>query len=234
MRRLLAAMKLDLIYQFRSGFHAVYVFLSLVYIVVVNQLPYEWGNVIIPFVILSDPAVLGFFFVGGLMMLEKVQGIVDFVHITPLRKGEFLLSKVLTLNILALVASFAISIFTGRQFNPLVLIIAVLATASFFTMMGFLIALTSRSMNHYFGRVIPAMILIILPCFSLIGFPYSELFYIVPSVASAKLIILAFSQVKVLDALICGVVMLIWNYLMYRVVTNRFDAYTLIGGGVND
>lgn len=234
MRRLFGAIKLDLLFQFRSGFHGIYLFLSGVYILIIQQLPKEWLSVVVPLVIFSDPAVLGFFFIGGLLMLEKVQGIVDFVHITPLKKGEFLMSKVISLTLLALIASVSIALLSGSAFNVLLLIISVVLIASFFTMFGFLVALTSRSMNHYFGRVIPAMLLIIIPCFSLIGIPYGQFFYLFPSVSAAKLLMLTFGGGTFLDMVLCTMSMLVWNGLLFLYVTGRFDRYTLVGGGLND
>lgn len=222
-RRIWAAIRLDTLFQFRSGLHAIYVVLSFIYIVAINVMPKSWGDVAVPFMIFSDPAVLGFFFIGGLVMLEKGQGIIDLIEVTPASVGEYLLGKVIALNVISLLASLAIAVFTDRDFNLLVLLVAVMLTASFFTMFGFYIALGSRSMNHYFGRVIPMMVLIIVPCFSLIGFPYSELFYVVPSVAAAKLIFGAFWQVSLLEMIVCTVSLLIWNYGVYRAVIAFFD-----------
>lgn len=233
-RRLWTAFKLDSLFQFRSGLHLIYVVLSLIYVVVINQIPLVYGDIVVPFMIFSDPAVLGFFFIGGLVMLEKNQGVIDLIVVTPVRSYEYLLGKVIALNAISVLASFAIALFTQRSFNGVYLFLSVLLTGSFFTMCGFLLALTSKSMNHYFGRVIPAMLLIIAPCFTLIGFPYSEVFYIVPGVASAKLIFGAFHQTPLLSMGICLMIMCLWNVIIFKHIMKRFASYSVSGGGNSD
>ncbi len=106
--------------------------LSIIYIIAIRALPKAWGDIAVSFMIFSDPAVLGFFFIGGLVMLEKGQGIVDLVIVTPLRIREYVLSKVLSLAIIAIIVSLAIAIFAQRVFNPVILIVSVLLVASFF------------------------------------------------------------------------------------------------------
>ena len=229
-RRLLNAIKSDLLFQFRSGFHWIYVVISIFYIMIINLLPDQWGNVLVPFVIFSDPSVLGFFFIGGLIMLEKGQGILALVTITPLRTYEYLLSKIISLNLISLLASLAIALFTGHSFAWLTLILAVILTASVFTLIGIMVAIQCQTVNQYFGRVILWMLLIILPCFSLIGFPLSWLFYSVPSVASAKLFIIAFSGGAVVEIMACSLSMGIWFYVLMRRVARNFDVYSIKEG----
>lgn len=229
---ILAALKLDILFQFRSGFHAIYIGLCILYIGIINNIPKAWEMIVVPLMIFSDPAVLGFFFIGGLVMLEKSQGIMDLIVVTPIKARDYLLSKVISLNLIALLASLAIVIFTKQSYNMVLLVLAILMTSSFFTTFGFYIALTSRSMNHYFGRVIPGMMLIIIPVFSLVGFPYSKLFYICPSVAATKLIIDAFFGTNIMDTSICLVIMLMWNVIIHRMVVKSIKRHS-VKAGVN-
>lgn len=231
--RIWAAFQLDALFQFRSGFYAIYLILSLIYIIIVNTLPTKWGAIAVPFMIFSDPSVLGFFFIGGLVMLEKGQGILDLVSVTPLSEVEYLLSKIISLNVIALLASLAIVTFTHQSFNLILLILSVLLSSSFFTMFGFLVALSSHSINQYFGKVIPLMLLIIIPVFSLIGFPFSKLFYVFPSTASAKLMIDTFFGCHLLDTVMCLLILMAWNCLIFIHVIKKFKAYVITGGADN-
>ena len=226
-RRLVGAIKSDLLFQFRSGFHGIYAVLSVFYIIIINLLPTSWGSIVAPFMIFSDPSVLGFFFIGGLVMLEKGQGTLDLVTVTPLRTKEYLLSKVISLNLISLVAGIAIAVFTHQTVNWLVLIMSILLAASVFTLFGFMVAIKCHTINQYFGRVIPWMFLIIVPCFSLIGFPMSGLFYVLPSVAAAKLFIIAFNGGASIDLILCCISMATWLYVLMKRATLDFEAYSI-------
>ncbi|MGM0652168.1 MAG: ABC transporter permease, partial [Bacillota bacterium] len=83
--RIVNALKADVSFQFKQGFYLVYILLTLIYMVILGVLPVEWKSTIIPLVLFSDPSMVGFFFIGALVMLEKVQGVLQYVVVTPLR-----------------------------------------------------------------------------------------------------------------------------------------------------
>lgn len=59
----------------------------------------DWA---IGLLIYSDPAVLGFFFLGAMMMLERAEGPRQALAITPISGRDYVLAKVLALSALAL------------------------------------------------------------------------------------------------------------------------------------
>lgn len=195
--RLLNALKADVIFQFKQGFYLVYIFLTIIYVVMLSKIPGEWKSTVLPLVLFSDPSMVGFFFIGALVMLEKVQGVLQYVVVTPLRSLEYLVAKALSLTILALAATILITISTYDQpLDWLLLITGVTLSSFFFVIYGFLVAVRCTTLNEYFIRMIPYMLLIVLPCFSLIEFPYHQLFYIFPSVAGIRLVYGAFNGLE--------------------------------------
>jgi fluoroquinolone transport system permease protein len=190
------ALKADVRFQFKQGFYLVYIILTLFYMILLDKLPTEWKSAVVPLVIFSDPAMVGFFFIGALVMLEKVQGVTQYVVVTPLRSVEYLLAKALSLTVLALAATFLITLTVYDQpLNWFLLILGVILTSFFFVLYGFVVAAPCITMNQFFIRMIPFLLLIILPCFSMIGFPYSWVFNIFPSVAGLKLVYGAFNGI---------------------------------------
>ncbi len=101
-------------------------------------------------------------------------------------------------------------------------------------MFGCYIAMGSKTINQYFGKVVPMMLVIILPVFSLIEFPYNQLFGIFPSVSSARMIMEAFFGGSGYLFYVWILIMALWNYLMFKVVVNKFESYAITGGGSND
>src|SRR5690554_5975368 len=95
--RLLHAVWADIRFQFKQGFYLVYVLITITYLIILSFLPEEILSVGLPLVIFSDPSVLGLFFIGGIIMLEKMQGILSVLVVSPLRTTEYILSKVISL-----------------------------------------------------------------------------------------------------------------------------------------
>jgi fluoroquinolone transport system permease protein len=222
--RVVNALKADVRFQFKQGFYLVYILLTLIYMVILGKLPQEWKSTVIPLVLFSDPSMVGFFFIGALVMLEKVQGVIQYVVVTPLRSMEYLLAKVVSLTILAIAATIMITLATyGYQLNWFLLILAVILTSSFFVLYGFIVAVRCTTLNQYFIRMIPYLLLIVLPCFSLIGFPYAWLFNIFPSVAGLKLVYGAFNGIDFLSAAAYAAYLLAANLAIARYVEKIFD-----------
>ena len=222
--RIVNALKADVRFQIKQGFYLVYVLLTFIYMVILGKLPQEWKSTVIPLVLFSDPSMVGFFFIGALVMLEKVQGVIQYVVVTPLRSMEYLLAKVVSLTILAIAATVMITLATyGYDLNWFLLILAVTLISSFFVFYGFIVAVRCTTLNQYFIRMIPYLMLIILPCFSLIGFPYSWMFNIFPSVAGLKLVFGAFNGIDSLSASAYTVYLLAANLAIARYVEQVFD-----------
>jgi len=228
--RITNAIKADIRFQFKQGFYLVYILLTLMYMVILGKLPEEWKSTIVPLVLFSDPSMVGFFFIGALVMLEKVQGVIQYVVITPLRSLEYLLAKVISLTILALAATIIITLTTyGYYLNWFLLILGVILTSSFFVLYGFVVAVRCNTLNQYFVRMIPYLLLIVLPCFSLIGFPYDWVFNFFPSVAGLKLVFGAFNGIDPVSTVGFLVYLIAANLAMIHYVEKLFDQMVMEG-----
>lgn len=229
--RIINALKADMMFQVKQGFYAVYLLLTIMYTVVLSQIPAKYLTVAVPFVVFSDPTIVGFFFIGGIVMLEKSQGVLDYLIVTPLRSMEYLISKVISLSILAVVAGVGITAVTyGGNVNWLYLVLGILLSSIFFTLYGFIPAAGCRTVNQYFLRAVPYMLFIILPCFSLLGFKLSWLFNIFPSVAGLKIVLGAFNGIGIIELLIFMVYIAAFDVFMFYQVKNIFDSKIAYGG----
>ncbi len=222
--RLLHAIRADIRFQIKQGFYLVYVIITLMYLVILSFLPHDLLPVVLPLVVFSDPSVLGLFFIGGIILLEKVQGILTVVVVSPLRTSEYILSKVISLAILAVLAAFVISFFSSyKEINWLLLFLATILTSGIFTMSGIMINAGCETVNQYMLKTIPYMLLFVLPCFSLIGFPYSWLFTVVPSVAALRLMMGAYIEMSWYEATALVVYLAGTNYLFLRLTMRVFE-----------
>ena len=158
-------------------------------------------SVALPLVVFSDPSVLGLFFIGGIILLEKTQGVLIVLVVSPLRTREYIMSKVFSLAIISVLAAFAITIFSHYQsVNWLLLLLATILTSGLFTLTGIMINAGCNTVNQYILKTIPYMLLFVLPCFSLIEFPFSYIFTIIPSVAALRLMLGAYMGIEWYEA----------------------------------
>jgi fluoroquinolone transport system permease protein len=95
--RLLHALQADVRFQWKQGFYLVYILITIIYLIILSFLPENVLSIALPLVVFSDPSVLGLFFIGGIIMLEKAQGFCLFWWFHTLRTTEYVLSKVISL-----------------------------------------------------------------------------------------------------------------------------------------
>ena len=185
MKRLLNAFLSDVRYQWRYGFYLVYLFVIAFFIALIRVLPADWRQTALVAVLLSDPALLGFFFIGGILQLERGEGLLDALFLSPLRPWEYIVSKGASLGILATLAGCLMALGSGVHGIRYVFLVPVLFLGSIcFTWIGIATAINLKSMNAYFGidglwelaLTVPPMLLLFGVNFSLLeAFPGSNM-----------------------------------------------------------
>jgi fluoroquinolone transport system permease protein len=208
----------------KQGFYLVYVLITIMYLIILSFLPDNVLSIALPLVVFSDPSVLGLFFIGGIIMLEKVQGVLSVLVVSPLRTIEYLLSKVVSLALVSVLAAFAITGFSNyNNVNWLLLFLSTILTSGIFTLSGIMINAGCQTVNQYMIKTIPYMLLFVLPCVSLIGFPYSWLFTIVPSVAALRLMLGAYTGIHFYEAIALILYLTGMNYFFLRWTIRVFE-----------
>ncbi len=150
MKRLTHAFLSDVRYQWRYGFYFIYGFLTVCFIIVLRLLPDDWRQTALVVTLLADPALLGLFFIGGLMQLERGEGILDALFSSPLRPAEYILSKALSLGLISTAVSVIVALGSGAEgVSYAVLVPAVLMASTCFTMIGLAVSVNLKSMNAF-------------------------------------------------------------------------------------
>ena len=230
-QRILNSIKADIKFQLKHGFYAVYTVLSIIYIIVLSFIPPPAKRYVLPILIYTDPAGLGLFFIGGMVLLEKEQGILALLYITPLKVYEYTISKILTLGVISTLAGTAISLASPDVMcNYFLLLSGTFLSSVFYTLIGFLVASQSKSVNAYLVKMIPAMLGVVLPCLTLIGNDIipgfiNLIMLLVPSAGGMKLILGAYNDITTLEIIISLAGLIIINLLLAKkvasVLTNK-------------
>ena len=150
MKRLWSTLRADLRLQWRHGFYYAVLVVTIISVLLGRQLPESSLTSLLPLVIVNNLIVNSFYFVAGLVLLEKGEGTLEAQVVTPLRPGEYLASKVLTLGLLSLLETLVVVLLTyGRPPQPLALLAGVLLGAAFYTLAGFAAVARYDSINEY-------------------------------------------------------------------------------------
>lgn len=162
--RLLLVIKNDIRYQVRYGFYFIYFLLTVVYILILHQINDPVIKSLVgTLIILSDPAVLGYFFIGGIWLLEKEEGLHSYTAIAPLKNSEYVLSKIISLGFVSTFSAIIITGITMSWVNLLVLTGTVFLSSCFFTLIGLLLATLAKTVNSYLMISVPPALLLLSP-----------------------------------------------------------------------
>ncbi|MCE3200907.1 fluoroquinolone export ABC transporter permease subunit [Paenibacillus sonchi] len=187
--RFASALGYDIRLQFRHGFYYVYLVICLIYTVLLSLLPVSYRETADILLTFSDPGMLGFFFIGGLVLLEKGQGIHDNLFVTPYTIAEYICSKTLSLTLLSLAASYSVHAGTfGFRHNPVFFLAGVGLTSVFFTLAGLGVAVRCKTLNGFFLYASAVTAIFLLPFVDTVGLWTSPLLMILPAAAALALI----------------------------------------------
>lgn len=229
--RLVNGTRNDMRFQFAQGFYYIYMFITFVYMLIIGVFPREYANYVIPILIFLDPSVIGLFFIGGIIMLEREQGVSTFLQTTPLRVSEYIGAKVISLTILANMAGLAIAITAKGELsiNYPILILGISLSSVCCILVGVIASIGCKGINNYIVRMIPISIIMIIPCLSL-GFEggfwkYVGLF---PSVLGLNIILKSFYNNEV-ALYMCILILVIFDLLLFLLVTQLYKVKSLGG-----
>ena len=164
MSRLLSTAATDIRLQRRNGFYYAVAFVVAVWAVVVWQLPdLDWGPWLAPLVF-GNLVVATFYFMGGLVLLEKAEGTLEALVVTPLRVREYLGAKLLTLCVLSLAESVVlVTLAQGFDYSLSLLALGVLVTSVLYVLSGFLVVARYDSISEYLMPSVMWVTLLSLP-----------------------------------------------------------------------
>jgi fluoroquinolone transport system permease protein len=150
MTRLAATLTTDVRVQLRNGFYLATAFVVACSVVLLRWLPADVAAVLLPVVLLENILINSFYFVSGLLLLERGEGTFAAQSVTPLRTGEYLASKLLTLTALSLVESLLIATaVAGLDGRLVVMSLGIALAATLFCLSGVALVVHYESINEF-------------------------------------------------------------------------------------
>lgn len=170
MRRLAATLATDLRVQLRNGFYFATALVVVCSILLLRWLPADTAALLLPVVLLENVLVNTFYFASALLLLERGEGTFTAQSVTPLRTGEYLASKVVTLTSLSLVESLLIAVAVGGFDAGLVpMAVGIALAATVFCLVGVALVVRYEAINEFLMPSVLYATLLTLPVLGAFG-----------------------------------------------------------------
>lgn len=228
MSRLPSLLRWDVTVQWRQGLYFAALFVVFIWGVVLTLLPPPARAVILPYGLFMDVSVIGLFFMAGALFLEKGDGVLAALVVTPLRRGEYLLSKLLSLTLLALLASVMVVLVAhGWRLNWGLLLLGVGFNAWLMTLFGFWLASRYDGVSDF---LVPSFIYMApsqLPALLYFGVWDHWLLYLIPTNPGMLLMAAAFQPVAAWQLVYAVVYGLIWCIIVTWMAVRAYERFVV-------
>ncbi len=189
-RRLTTLLRHDFRMEKSYGIFAAYGFIIAIYVAILYLAADRIPAWVVAVIIYTDPTVLGFFFLGGMMMLEKSENVRQALAMTPVSAREYILSKFLTLTLVALIAVALLGWLSGKA-NMVLLLVSVIPASLFFVSIGVLVARRMKTVTGYLIGSIPIIVPLVAPMFLVLIDPFPIGLNLIPTTAQFWLMLVA-------------------------------------------
>jgi fluoroquinolone transport system permease protein len=232
MKRLIATLTCDVRLQIRNGFYYAAAFVAVFWTLALSRIPPDRLTLWMPVFILSNLLINTFYFMAGLVLLEKAEGTLMAQSVTPLRTWEYLVSKVATLGFVSVCESFVIVLFGyGTAFEPMALLLGVISSAVIFALVGFLVVIRYDSINEFLFPSFLFTMLFVPPFLGYFGLIGSWLTYVHPIQGPLLLTQAAFDRIENWQWLYSLAYSALWIGIVFTLCRLMFERFVIAAEG---
>ena len=152
------------------------------------MIPQSAKQVAAGILIFTDPAAMGLFFMGAVVLFEKSQRVESSLAVSPIKTREYICAKVFPFIIIGTIVAVILCLFSNA-INCLV-ILGVMFSSLLFSLCGLLVATSIKTLNGFIIATIPFEIVLCFPAMLYaFGILKSTIWLIHPGVAAMRLIL---------------------------------------------
>lgn len=153
----------DIRFQYKYGFYFLYLIFTVLYASILQAFPEGWREKAAILLIFTDPAAMGLFFMGAIVLFEKSERVLNSIAVSPVKAYEYMLSKLLSIGVISVTVGIAIGLFSSAIRITIPFIIGIFLCSCLFSSLGLVIAARSISLNGFLISTIPAELVINIP-----------------------------------------------------------------------
>ncbi|HSJ68378.1 MAG TPA: ABC transporter permease [Anditalea sp.] len=196
MKQLALLLKHDFILLHRNKIISISIFLTAVYVLLFKALS-SFGQIekFLVLIIFNDPALLGFLFIGVMVLFEKNENTMEALAVTPMKLSHYIISKSFALTTISICCCSAMVIAAyGLNINWVHFISAATLTTLIFSFLGFGVVAGESSFNDYILKAIGVILLLSVPFLGYFEIVLIDWFILFPSYPGILLFDFAFND----------------------------------------
>ena len=213
MKRLFNLIIWDIKLQMKYGFYFLYGVLSIFYLIILFAIPLKWQEKASIILIFSDPAAMGLFFMGAIILLEKSQKIPYSLAVSPIKSVEYIISKILSLCFISVIVAAILTLSINKN-NLFIVLIGTAISSSIFTLLGIIVATKISSVNQFILWTTPIEILTFVP-------GVLHLFQLSPEVLKYYPINICIDLISKKPLTLINLLILIFTFLILLFISNK-------------
>ena len=152
----------DVKFQVKYGFYFIFAVIVVFYICLLYIFKEAWREKAATVMIFSDPAAMGMFFMGAIVLLEKSQRVLDSIAVSPVKVSEYIFGKVISIGSISAIVALIIALAAGMG-NYVMLTVATFFGSALFTLIGLIVSTRINSLNQFVIATVPFEIICFLP-----------------------------------------------------------------------
>ena len=202
----------DMFFQWKYGFYMLYFLMIIIYYVIFSFLTGNVKDTIVSICVYSDPAAMGMFFMGALILLEKSQRITNSIAISPVTVEEYILGKIVSVGIISEIVG-VILMLQGHTENYFLCAIGIFAGSVIFSLCGIIVGAKIESLNQYIIGTLPFEIMGFVPVILYrIGFMWNNKLMIIHPGCSVMRLIEGDTEMAVgaVASIVIWIILLFW------------------------
>jgi fluoroquinolone transport system permease protein len=212
-------LKHDFMLLSRNNVITISIIVTLIYVGLFKLLS-ALGNIekVLVTVIFNDPALLGFLFVGVMVLFEKNENTIQALAVSPVKISNYILSKSISLTLVSLLCCFAMAISGyGMDFNFIHFSMAAIFTTMVFSFLGFIAVAGQSNFNQYILRALGIILFLSLPFLGYFDLVAEIWFVLFPTYTAIKLFDFAFQEkVPLQEMIFIYLVSVFWIVLTFN------------------
>lgn len=220
--------------QFRQGFTAAWIVITFFYLLALYFIPSQMAIVLLPLILLSEPTTFAMIFTGAILLLEKEEGILNNLFITPLNIRAYILSKAIALSLPAIGSALILTVLIrGIHISLILLPIGIFLTMIFFVCYSIIPASASKDLPGLIGRIglyASPFVLSVMDYFHITRGPWH---YLLPTKGTLDLMSMTSgrNEFSILKMILSLASLILWIILILPLAERSFRKNIILKGG---
>jgi fluoroquinolone transport system permease protein len=161
--RMVALFSGDIRFQIKYGFYFLYLVFTVLYVGLLFALPAAWREKAALLMVFSDPAAMGLYFMGSIILFEKGSRTLNSLAVSPVTPREYTFSKLLSISVISTLVGAVISFAGGGASMNAGFFAGVFLCSCLFSAIGLIVAAKSMTLNAFILSTIPFELVINVP-----------------------------------------------------------------------